>query len=204
MDERRNFIIDTFSDMICDISPTDFEIVCLKALTAYAEKEKLVGFDIKHNVKVTAPDGVYQIDILATFQALGTTIKVIVECKQYQRPVSRDKVETLYSRINSLGANKGILMSTSGFQSGAIQFAKAHGIALLQVFDKYIKFISNSVGKRDIIERVYKEYYKIFPNYVVQEWDDNGPFIDIYPTKEMDSRLQKEALKMVLKTLEEN
>ena len=191
MDQKEDFVSDAYSKLVCNISPIEFEQVCLDALTAYAEKEKLTDFNIEHNVKVPTSDGIYQIDIYAKFKALGTTIKVIVECKQYKRPVSRDKVETLYSRVNSLGANKGILMSTSGFQSGTIQFAKAHGIALLQVFDNYIKFMSNSVGYHDLFNALRREYYRQYPKYVVQEWSENGPFTDIYPSKEMVIKLQK-------------
>lgn len=200
MDQRRELLFDAYSDLVCSISPIEFEQVCLDALRAYAEKETLPDFNIEHNVKVPASDGIYQIDIFADFKALGTTIKVVVECKQYKRPVSRDKVETLYSRVNSLGANKGILMSTSGFQSGAIQFAKAHGIALLQVFDNHIKFMSNSAGNRDLFDALHREYYRRYPKYVVQEWSEDGPFTDIYPSKKMVIKLQKEAMKSVLET----
>lgn len=35
--------------------------------------------------------------------------------------------------VQSLGAQKGILISTSNFQSGAIEYAKTHGIALIQM-----------------------------------------------------------------------
>jgi hypothetical protein len=39
------------------------------------------------------------------------------------------------AKIQSVGAHKGIVFATKGFQSGAIQFAKSHGIALVTVAD---------------------------------------------------------------------
>ena len=35
--------------------------------------------------------------------------------------------------LRAIGAQKGIVVSTSNFQSGAIDYAKAHGIALIQM-----------------------------------------------------------------------
>lgn len=49
---------------------------------------------------------------------------MLVECKKYDKPVGRDKVEILANRLQSIGAQKGILISTSGFQSGAARYAK--------------------------------------------------------------------------------
>ena len=48
--------------------------------------------------------------------------------------------------------HKGILLSTSGFQSGAIQFAKVHGIALIQVYDQSCHKVSHSAGAEVAID----------------------------------------------------
>lgn len=41
----------------------------------------------------------------------------------------------LYDKIRACAANKGVLVSSSNFQSGAIQYASKHGIALIQLTD---------------------------------------------------------------------
>ena len=133
-------------DYVCSITPTEFEIFCKEILEGYAETENLNSFTIDHNVKLEGYDGIYQIDVYATFIAMGVQFKIICECKQYKNRVNREKVVVLGDKVKSLGAHKGILLSTSGFQSGAIQYAKAHGIALFQVFDRSCEPYSFSGG----------------------------------------------------------
>lgn len=90
-------------------------------------------FTIEHNKIIKGDDGDYQIDIFASFTAMGVKIKVLAECKRYSSPVTREKVVILADKVKQLGAHKGILISTSGFQSGALKYGDKHGIALLQI-----------------------------------------------------------------------
>ena len=173
---------------VCSMTPTEFELHCMEILRGYAEEEKLPAFNIEHDVKLTASDGTYQIDVYATYTALGTEMKILAECKQYKKRVGRDKVEVLESRLRSLGAQKGILLSTAGFQSGAIDFAKAHGIALVQMFDTHEKWYSHSGGPDEVIDEddpiVYGE--KHMPRYrahLITAVD--GSLVTVYPTRAM-------------------
>lgn len=173
---------------VCSMTPTEFELHCMEILRGYAEEEKLPEFKIEHDVKLTASDGTYQIDVYATYTALGAEMKILAECKQYKKRVGRDKVEVLESRLRSLGAQKGILLSTAGFQSGAIDFAKAHGIALVQMFDTHEKWYSHSGGPDEVIDEddpiVYGE--KHMPRYrahLITAVD--GSLVTVYPTRAM-------------------
>ena len=106
---------------VCSISPTEFEVFCMELLRNYAAEDHLKDFKIEHNVKQEAQDGTYQLDVFASFTALDIELKILCECKQYTSPVKRERIELLEGRLKSLGMHKGILLSTSGFQSGAIQ-----------------------------------------------------------------------------------
>lgn len=177
-----------YRSLTANISPTDFEIFCMKTLEAYAKREKLPNFTIKHNQKVETNDGTYQIDVLAEYTALGANHTVLVECKKQSRSVEREVVVALNGKLQSIGAQKGILISTAGFQSGAVQYAKTHGIALWQIFDRWIKHISNaaSIPPPDII-RFQFLIEKYLPEHFVMEWDYevDFPCTQIYPTEEM-------------------
>lgn len=191
-----DLFVDFFTELTCDISPVDFEKLCVELLRAYAEKEKLLEFNIKHNVKIEAPDSIYQIDIYAEFVALNCKFKVLAECKKYNNSVPRDKVEILYSRLQSLGMNKGMLISTSGFQSGAIQFAKAHGIALIQVSDKSIDFCSASANVSDLKQQIEKRMFMLYPKYVAKEIvDENYVTKRLYPTDKMITDIHNKIIK---------
>jgi hypothetical protein len=72
----------------------------------------------------------HEIDLSYTTQSAGADVLVLVECKAYRRPVPVEDVLTLAERVDDIGANKGILVSLSGFDPGAIRIAKGRGIAL--------------------------------------------------------------------------
>lgn len=190
-------------EYVCSISSTEFEEYCLKILNGYAEEEKLNNFTITHNVKIPAFDGTYQIDIYAEFTAMSVTFKVLCECKQYSKPVGRDKVAELHSKLESIGAHKGILLSTSGFQSGAVEFAKAHGIALIQVYDYKCEHLSHSSGPiEESINDPFLYTEKQMPPYVaINCTTDIDELRKVYPTRAMMKKLlieQKNMIKEVL------
>ena len=140
-----NSTINPFKELVKELTPTEFEKYCLEIIQEYAEEEKLKNFHIEHNKKIQTHDGIYQIDIYAEFVVLNVQMRMLVECKKYDKPVGRDKVEILANRLQSIGAQKGILISTAGFQSGAARYAKEHGIALWQIMDSGVKYIQNSL-----------------------------------------------------------
>ena len=171
-----------------EISPAEFEEFCLETLKAYAAKENLQNFEIEHNQKVETPDSTYQIDVLAAYKALGCTHTVIVECKKHSRSIERAVVAELYAKLQSIGAQKGILISTSGFQSDAVKYANVHGIALWQVCDLMIKHISASANHeipQYILYQLEMEQY--LPKYIMMVWDCQAdfPYQELYPTQEM-------------------
>lgn len=194
-----DFMKDT-QDYVCSITPIEFEKFCLDILKNYAVEEHLNDFVIQHNVKKNAPDGTYQLDIFASFTALGVELKILCECKQYTSPVKRERVELLEGRLKILGMHKGILLSTSGFQSGAIQYAKAHGIALIQVFDHSCQKHSNSVDPYTEVDE--KDPLK----YIEDNWppyraicfsDEIEEPVVLYPTAEMVAAIYAEANKLL-------
>ena len=182
--------IDTnpYRDLQADITPTEFEIFCMDTLKAYAEKEGLKEFKIEHNKKIETYDSTYQIDVFAEYIAFGCNHKVIIECKHQGNSIKRTIVTDLYTKIQSMGAQKGILISTSGFQKDAVKFAGAHGIALWQIVDAQIKHISNSVGRDISLKMMLQmEMERHLPKYFMLEWDCEAdfPYDEIYPTPKM-------------------
>lgn len=57
----------------------------------------------------------------------------IIECKDYKRFVSVDKVRNFAYQLNEVGAHKGFIFTSSGFQSGAYKIAKDNHIGLVKV-----------------------------------------------------------------------
>ncbi|WP_232583335.1 restriction endonuclease [Photobacterium carnosum] len=116
-----------------DISPIQFE----KQVTAWLSSltHKLKDITVEHDKKIKSHDGEYQIDIYCQFEMFGGDFKVLVECKRHKNPIKRDVVQLLHGKLESIGAHKGFIVATTGFQKGAIQYATQHGIALVRIID---------------------------------------------------------------------
>ena len=96
---------------------------------------QLEDFRVEHRELLTAADGQYQIDVTARFRQLGLDFLLLAECKDHARPVEREDVQVLADKVRALGAHKALLVATNGFQKGAIEYAKVHGIALVRIVE---------------------------------------------------------------------
>lgn len=129
-------------DLITHISSEKFERYVESFISQLGHP--LTNFQVLHNTKMKVYDGTYQIDVKATFEALGSDFVVLIECKHHNSPIKREVVELLYNRIKSTGSHKGMVFSTSKFQSGALEFAEAHGIALVRVIEGKFTYFTKS------------------------------------------------------------
>ncbi len=75
--------------------------------------------------------GEYDIDATVRFRVAGADFLVLIEAKLHRNPIKREIVQILHSKVVSVGAQKGVIVSTAPFQSGALDFALEHGIALV-------------------------------------------------------------------------
>lgn len=103
-------------------------------------------FSSKHLESIEAPDGSYELDVTARFSALGADFLVLVECKHKRRKVERQDVQALHAKLRSVGAQKAMLFSIAGFQSGALEYAASHGIALVQLAHGSSTWFTKSIG----------------------------------------------------------
>lgn len=126
-----------------EITSIEFEKLIYNYLSNLGEH--LSEFKAVHDEKIKRIDGTYQIDVYAEFKALGGILKVIIECKKYKNKVKRETVQILNDKLKSIGAQKGMIFATSGFQSGAIKYAEKHGIALVSVIEGKYTYFTKSI-----------------------------------------------------------
>ncbi|WP_312444561.1 restriction endonuclease [Lacrimispora sp.] len=128
-----------------DMSPEEFEKYTLQLL-----KESIKGLEkvhFEHNIFVNTFDGTYQIDGIIRYNLFGCNYITLVECKKYNGPIKREALQVLHDKVRSIGAHKGIFVTTSYYQSGAYDYAKAHGIALLTIIDGKLNYEIRSQGE---------------------------------------------------------
>lgn len=86
--------------------------------------------NITLNSIVEGPDGHRQCDITIEHDSLGTKYRTLIECKDHSKPIKVEVVDAFTSKLGDLKFNKGIIVSRSGFQAGAISKATRFGIDL--------------------------------------------------------------------------
>ncbi|MDR8351008.1 restriction endonuclease, partial [Acinetobacter baumannii] len=77
----------------------------------------------------------------------------LVECKHWKNPVSKLHVLALREIVTEIGADRGILLSESGFQSGAIEAANLTNVHITSLAE-----LSLSASK-DIYSMRLRELY---------------------------------------------
>lgn len=95
----------------------------------------------KHKLysKKEEQDVIFDIAVETTMPNSNTPSMIyIIECKDYKRFVSVDKVRNFAYQLNEVGAHKGFIFTTSGFQSGAYKIAKDNHIGLVKVSENNV------------------------------------------------------------------
>jgi Restriction endonuclease len=123
-----------------EITPKAYEEAV--AVIAQSMNLDLVGWEVKHLDPVEGLDGTYTMDVTARFQLAGMDFLILFECKRHKDPVKRSDVQVLLTKLQSTGAQKGVVVAATGFQSGALEFAKAHGIACVRLVDNAWTYIT--------------------------------------------------------------
>jgi len=90
-----------------------------------------LGCDAEVDARVQGARASHKIDVWVTFHRFGLEHKWAIECKQYKRPIPKEKVLALKGVIDDIGADRGVLIAESRFQPGATNAALSTNISLL-------------------------------------------------------------------------
>ncbi|EAQ63963.1 hypothetical protein MED121_04298 [Marinomonas sp. MED121] len=94
------------------------------------------GVIVERDVTLTGLSGApRQIDVHVTHSKGPYKYSTLIECKHWKNKVKRQQVENMYASMEDLGASKGVIFTTSGYQSGAEIYAKAKNIDIYVVRD---------------------------------------------------------------------
>ncbi len=115
-------------------------------MAAFEELEKLVlriqkqlapEASVEHNVKLPGRHtGVQrQIDVLVRQKIGQYEIRIVIDCKDYSRPVDVKGVEEFHGLLDDVGAQKGVLVCPAGFSQAAKNRAESWLIDLCRPID---------------------------------------------------------------------
>jgi hypothetical protein len=134
-----------------DITPAEFEAFVTELLGA--AMSQVGGLSVTLHEKISGVDGTYDFDATVRFELGGLAFLVLVEAKRHTNPIKRELVQVLHQKVQSVGAHKGAMISTAPYQSGALEFAKTHGIALVTVTEGRFTFETRAIGQAPVMSR---------------------------------------------------
>lgn len=82
-----------------------------------------LGMQARTNVRIKGVRTKHDVDVLVQSQHAGFQVQWVVECKLWKFPVTKLHVLALREIVHDTGSDRGILLSNSGFQSGALEAA---------------------------------------------------------------------------------
>ena len=116
---------------------TEYEKLVQDIFQAIVDYERcgLKHIAVRHNETIKGISGAtHQIDVLWDFELGGFPYQTLMEIKNWKSPVKKDKIIAFHGILMDIpGQPHGAFVSSSGFQSGAMTYAKTHGIELITI-----------------------------------------------------------------------
>jgi hypothetical protein len=106
----------------------DYEDFIYGVCQGLAEGQAIIHRDKTYTGRITHRG--IKVEVSFEAQLFGARILGLVECKCYKSRVEVSDVEEFHSKIDDIGAHKGIMFTTIGYEAGAVKVAKGRGIAL--------------------------------------------------------------------------
>jgi hypothetical protein len=88
------------------------------------------GVTAEMNVPVTGSHGTNDIDVVAKFWTLGQEVTLLIECKKWKTAVTQEKPQAFCRVVETMGADRGLLVAENGFQSGCYDIVKNTNVHL--------------------------------------------------------------------------
>lgn len=109
---------------------TDYEKFVRGITQALLRAQGLETVTVQHDVQVAGRSRSHQVDVYWEYRLGGVLHRVVVNCKRYASTVAVTDVLTLGGVLADMPGVRGLIVTTVGFQKGAIDYARDHQIGL--------------------------------------------------------------------------
>lgn len=111
-----------------------YEQLTKRVFETLLKQDAVKNLVVEHDKSIVGKTGTHQIDVYWEFTAAGVKHITIVQCKDWTQPVKQAEVLLLRSILDDIpGQPRGVIVTRTGFQSGAKEIAAAHGIVLYEL-----------------------------------------------------------------------
>lgn len=142
-------------------------------LVGEVQKALHPGAEVETGEWIEGPDGERNVDVSVRGNADSGYAFVIIECKDWKRPVGIDVVDKLESTRRDLGATAAIICSNSGFARPALSKARRVGIAAISAL------ASNDVRARLKLSQFVVAEFRQLQNYSLELFPADPATTDI-------------------------
>lgn len=102
-----------------------------------------------------------QVDISIRTRVANYEILIAIDCKDHSAPLDVNDVDAFGGLLRDIRANKGVLVSSSGFTKTALETARTHGIDTLRYVDTESVDWRSYVGLPTLLERTYLKRFRL-------------------------------------------
>lgn len=112
----------------------EYELIVQRVFQSILNQKAVQNIKVEHDITLQGKDTTHQIDVYWEFSDGISQYATIVQAKDYNSKVSKEKLLTFKSVIEDLPIHpKGIFVTKTGYQKGAKDVAKANGILLYEL-----------------------------------------------------------------------
>ncbi len=103
--------------------------------------------DVQRDVKIQGKSAVHQIDVYWKFGVGGIEYQALVQAKDYASNIEQEAVFAFNCVLDDIpGQPRGIMVTRTGFQTGAQAYAKHHGIKLYLLRDWHRSYTISDIS----------------------------------------------------------
>lgn len=154
---------------LADITPSELEEWVADVFRSVAPQLDDLRVEVHDRLRGT--DGSYQFDVTVRYRWSGLEFLVLVEAKLHVNPIKRELVQVLHSKVQSVGAHKGVMISTARYQQGALEFARVHGIALVTLTEGRFTFETKAATPSPVLSREEAQRLFKLPTFVGHHYE---------------------------------
>lgn len=122
---------------MAEMASSDYEALAEYVVTALTDGAPVTTIKIERDVRVQGKATTHQIDVLWEFQDGEHQCTVLFECRSYKRRLTQGAVlgwRGVVQDITSVrGDCEGVMLTSTGYQSGARDVADTYGIVILEL-----------------------------------------------------------------------
>jgi restriction endonuclease len=138
-----------------------YELLVQSIFQEILDQESAHTIRVEHNVELKGRTTTHQIDVLWRFSIGGITYTTLVQVKDWKSKIKKENVLAFRAVLDDIpGQPRGVLVTRSGFQSGAKTLAEKHGIKLYLLWPLLPEFTMTTLGYAkvsvDLHERVLR------------------------------------------------